>query len=226
MQIKIDLSMGIGQVPTFKEVMAELDDVPALLYECIEAGSLRGREVAREERFENDPLDPWLVATVLRGRVRRMLKKRGVDATVEGPLDISAQPLIGLLFHFKGYSFRILKAVDGKAPGYAQSIPRKNFYDQVPTKYRSPDGKLCISKLNLLVLYTEDESGASNLILACPSIGARFAHEVAYHWIERLPHPGESTAADVPLTPGPTAPDPLSEIVQPLSEPVRGKKKA
>jgi hypothetical protein len=224
MQNRLGLNLDFGKVPTFTEVLADLEDLPALLYECVEAGAIRGRTVALEERFGDDPLDPWLVSTVLRGRIRKMLKKRGVDSTSDGPFNLSSQPLIGLLFHFKGYSFRILKAVNGRAPGTGASRPRKKFYDQVPMKYRSKDGQILTSKLNLLVLYDEDKNGASKLILACPSIGAKFSYEVAYYWIETLPYPATETTSDVmPLT---SIDSDLSEIVQAISEPSRQKKKA
>lgn len=226
MQMLLELDNTIQPVPTFDEVISDLDDLPSLLHECIEAGTIRGQKVAGEERFGDDPLDPWLVATVLRGRVRRMLKKRGVHSTDDlSGLNISSQPLIGLLFHFKDYSFRILKAVDDKAPGCGQSRPRKRFYDQVPTKYRSNEGKAQISKLNLLVLYATDKEGTSKLFLACTSRGARFPHEVAYHWIESLVHPVDQPMVPPP-TSAPTTQDPLADIVQKKSAPNKDKKQA
>jgi hypothetical protein len=221
MQTKLDINLAVGKVPAFEEIVPDLEDLPAVLYECIEAGTIRGRAVADEERFGEDPLDPWLVSTVLRGRVRKMLKRRGVDSTIDGPFNLSSQPLVGLLFHFKMYSFRILKAVQGCAPGCGQSRPRHRFYDQVPTKYRSQDGKLCTSKLNLLLLYPPD--AAAHLILACPSMGARFAHEVDYHWIEKLPHPGEDIRG-TPPTPPPS--DSLADIVQRRQAPFKQNKKS
>jgi hypothetical protein len=228
MQNRLDLNLVFGPVPPFTQVLADMDDLSALLYECIEAGSARGLQVATEEQSDaNESLDPWLVAMVLRGRARKLLKKRGVESTEDGPLNMSSQPLIGLLFHYKGYSFRILKETDGGAPGCGSSGARRRFYDQSPTKYMMRSGKLAISKLNLLVLYSVDKDGVSRLRLACTSIGAKFAHEVAYHWNERLPYPGEATGVPTPpITPStPPDPDPLAGIVQ-LPDQLKAGRKA
>jgi hypothetical protein len=215
MQNRLILDLQIVPVPTFAQVLAEIDDLPALLYEAIEAGSARGIQVATDEKADAaDSPDPWLLAMVLRGRVRKILKKRGVDSTEEGPLNMSSQPLLGLLFHYKGYSFRILKEIDSGAPGCGTSSARKRFYNQTPVKYRTRTGTLQISKLNLLVLYSVTKEGISRLRLACTAIGARFAHEISYHWNELLPYPGEAAPGTPTIPPTPANDDPLGGIVQ------------
>lgn len=185
------ISVEPEPLPSFGDVMKEVESLLRLLYESLDAGATVCRKYY-EENCDGASPEAHLREMLVRDQAKRYLVKNGFQVvTIREPkLRLAAEPLISLLLHYKGFAFRVLKAKQGVPPGCGLSRRRKAFYSQVSVPYIGDDGKPAGSKTNLLVLWDFSPSfGIGRVWLACPEVaGARF-QDVVLAWQELIPSP-------------------------------------
>ena len=82
-------------------------------------------------------------------------------------------------------------------PGCGESLQRRQFYNQEPSKYiDSQSGLIRQTKLNLLGLWDFDSNfNLSQLWRCCPMRAGTRTAEVMTHWHEPVPHPATKMGA-------------------------------
>lgn len=185
------ISVEPEPLPSFGEVMKEVESLLRLLYESLDAGATVCRKYY-EENCDGASPEAHLREMLVRDQAKRYLVKNGFQVvTIREPkLRLAAEPLISLLLHYKGFAFRVLKAKQGVPPGCGLSKRRKAFYSQVSVPYIGDDGKPAGSKTNLLVLWDFSPSfGIGRVWLACPEVAGARSQDVVLAWQELIPSP-------------------------------------
>jgi hypothetical protein len=178
-------------LPSFGEVMKEVESLMRLLYESLDVGATVCRKYYDENCDGEDP-EAHLREMIVRDQAKRYLAKNGLRVTElkERRLRLATEPLISLLLHYKGFALRVLKAKRGIPPGCGLSRRRKEFYSQVSVRYLGDDGKPAGSKTNLLVLWDFAPSfGIGRVWLACPEVAGARSQDVVLAWQELIPSP-------------------------------------
>ena len=178
-------------LPSFSEVMKELETLMRLLYESLDAGTAVCRRYY-DEFCDGDIPEAHLREMIVRGQAKRYLAKNGLRVTEIKELSfrLAAEPLISLLIHYKGFALRVLKAKKGIPPGCGVSQRRRAFYNQVPVRYLGDDGKPAESRTNLVVLWDFNPAfGISSVWLACPEVAGARSQDVVLAWQEPIPNP-------------------------------------
>lgn len=191
------ISLEPDPLPSFAEVMREVESLIRLLYESLDAGASVCRKYY-EQNCDGESPEPHLREMIVRDQARRYLAKNGLRVTQlkERRFRLATEPLISLLVHYKGFAFRVLKAKKGIPPGCGTSTRRKEFYNQVSVRYLGDDNKPAGSKTNLLVLWDFSPSfGIANVWLACPQIAGARSQDVVLAWQESVPNPVLQQAA-------------------------------
>lgn len=185
------ISVEPEPLPSFAEVMQDLEPFVRLLYESLDAGAAVCR--GYYDKFcEGDIPEPYLREMMVRGQAKRYLTKNGlqVKKIKERGFSLVAEPLISLLIHYKGFALRVLKAKKGIPPGCGKSTRRKEFYNQVSVRYLGDDGKISGSKTNLLVFWDFSPGfGIANVWLACPEVAGARSQDVVLAWQEPIQNP-------------------------------------
>jgi hypothetical protein len=178
-------------LPSFDEVMKEVESLMRLLYESLDAGATVCRKYY-DENCDGESPEAHLREMIVRDQAKRYLAKSGLQVTElkERRLRLATEPLISLLLHYKGFALRVLKAKRGIVPGCGLSRRRKEFYSQVSVRYVGDDGKPAGSKTNLLVLWDFAPSfGIGRVWLACPEVAGARSQDVVLAWQELIPNP-------------------------------------
>lgn len=185
------ISVEPEPLPSFGDVMKEVESLLRLLYESLDAGATVCRKYY-EENCDGASPEAHLREMLVRDQAKRYLVKNGFQVvTIREPkLRLAAEPLISLLLHYKGFAFRVLKAKQGVAPGCGLSRRRKAFYSQVSVPFIGDDGKPSGSKTNLLLLWDFSPSfGIGRVWLACPEVAGARSQDVVLAWQELIPSP-------------------------------------
>jgi hypothetical protein len=185
------ISLESEPLPSFAEVIIEVDSLLRLIYESLDGGAAVCRSFY-EQHCDGETPEPHLREMIVRGQAKRYLAKNGLRVTrvKERGFRMTAEPLISLLIHYKGYAFRVLKAKKGVPPGCGTSIRRRAFYNQASVRYLAEDGKMAGSKTNLLLLWDFSPGfGIANVWLACPQIAGARSQDVVLAWQELIPNP-------------------------------------
>lgn len=185
------ISLEPEPLPSFLEVMKELESLMRLLYESLDAGTAVCRRFY-DEFCDGDIPEAHLREMIVRGQAKRYLAKNGLRITEVKELSfkLATEPLISLLIHYKGFALRVLKAKKGIPPGCGMSKRRRGFYNQVSVRYLNDDGKSGGSKTNLLVLWDFSPGfGIANVWLACPEVAGARSQDVVLAWQELIPNP-------------------------------------
>jgi hypothetical protein len=178
-------------LPSFGEVVKEVEALLRLLYESLDAGATVCRKYYDENCDGDDP-EAHLREMIVRDQAKRYLAKNGLRVTElkERRLRLATEPLISLLLHYKSFALRVLKAKKGIPPGCGLSKRRKEFYNQASVRYLGDDGKSAGSKTNLLVLWDFAPSfGIGRVWLACPEVAGARSQDVVLAWQELIPNP-------------------------------------
>ena len=199
------ISLEPDPLPSFAEVMVEVESLMRLLYESLDVGATVCRKYY-EQNCDGESPEPHLREMIVRDQAKRYLAKNGLRVTQlkERRFRLATEPLISLLVHYKGFAFRVLKAKKGVAPGCGTSTRRRQFYNQASVRYLGDDGKPAGSKTNLLVLWDFSPGfGIANVWLACPQIAGSRSQDVVLAWQEAVtnpilqPVPSQGTPASV-----------------------------
>jgi hypothetical protein len=185
------ISLQPDPLPSFVQVMTDVEPLLTLLYESLDAGATVCRKYY-EQNCDGDIPGPHLREMIVRDQARRYLAKNGLLVTEvrEKRFRLATEPLISLLVHYKSYAFRVLKAKKGIPPGCGTSTRRREFYNQASVRYLGDDGKPGGSKTNLLVLWDFSPSfGIASVWLACPQIAGARSQDVVLAWQEIVPNP-------------------------------------
>ena len=194
------ISLEPEPLPSFLEVMKELESLMRLLYESLDAGTAACRRFY-DEFCDGDIPEAHLREMIVRSQAKRYLTKSGFRVTEVKELSfrLAAEPLISLLIHYNGFALRVLKAKRGIPPGCGMSRRRREFYNQASVRYLNDDGKSGGSKTNLLVLWDFSPAfGIANVWLACPQIAGARSQDVVLAWQELIPNPVVHQANFVP----------------------------
>src|ERR1035438_7059226 len=178
-------------LPSFGEVMKEVESLMRLLYESLDVGATVCRKYY-DDNCDGESPEAHSREMSLRDQAKRYLVKNGLRVTElkERRLRLATEPLISLLLHYKGFALRVLKAKRGIPPGCGLSRRRKEFYSQVSVRYLGDDGKPAGSKTNLLVLWDFAPSfGIGRVWLACPEVAGARSQDVVLAWQELIPNP-------------------------------------
>jgi len=146
------------------EVLGHLDS----LLKRIEQGFAQAIPAAARFFVEDkEPIERSLFAGIVRWRLKRYLRQRGVDAEIEAILGYELDDVanIGLIINCDGFQIRILKARDSKVP-VSNSDLRKSFYQHNLSFEES--SLLPANILNLVVLWETDYVSNVALSVACP----------------------------------------------------------
>jgi hypothetical protein len=178
-------------LPSFGEVMKEVESLMRLLYESLDVGATVCRKYY-DENCDGENPEAHLREMIVRDQAKRYLAKNGLRVTElkERRLRLATEPLISLLLHYKGFALRVLKGKRGIPPGCGMSRRRKEFYSQVSVRYLGDDGKPAGSKTNLLVLWDfAPNFGIGRVWLACPEVAGARSQDVVLAWQELIPNP-------------------------------------
>jgi hypothetical protein len=184
------ISFDPDPLPSFEEVMAEVESLMRLIYESLDAGATVCRNYYQQYCDGESP-EPHLREMIVRDQARRYLAKNGlrVIRVKERGFQLATEPLISLLIHYNGFAFRVLKAKKGAVPGCGMSIRRK-FYNQASVRYLGDDRKLAESKTNLLILWDFNPwFGIASIWLACPQVAGARSQDVVLAWQEAIADP-------------------------------------
>ena len=185
------ISFDPDPLPSFEEVMAEVELLMRILYESLDAGATVCRNYYQQYCDGESP-EPHLREMIVRDQARRYLVKNGlrVIRVKERGFQLATEPLISLLIHYNGFAFRVLKAKKGTVPGCGMSIRRRKFYNQASVRYLGDDGKLAESKTNLLILWDFNPwFGIASIWLACPQVAGARSQDVILAWQEAIANP-------------------------------------
>ena len=185
------ISLEPDPLPSFAEVMAEVESLMRLLYESLDAGATVCRKYY-EQNCDGESPEPHLREMIVRDQAKRYLTKNGLRVTQlkERRFRLATEPLISLLVHYRGFAFRVLKAKRGIAPGCGTSTRRREFYNQASVRYLGDDGKPTGSQTNLLVLWDFSPGfGIASVWLACPQIAGARSQDVVLAWQEAITNP-------------------------------------
>src|ERR1022692_1089140 len=130
------ISFDPDPLPSFAEVMAEVESLMRLLYESLDAGATVCRNYYQQYCDGESP-EPHLREMIVRDQAKRYLAKNGLRVTQlkERRFRLATEPLISLLVHYNGCAFRVLKAKRGVVPGCGTSTLRREFYNQASVRY-------------------------------------------------------------------------------------------
>ncbi|WP_348266248.1 hypothetical protein [Edaphobacter sp. DSM 109919] len=185
------ISLEPDPLPSFSEVMGEVESLMRLLYESLDVGATVCRKYY-EQNCDGESPEPHLREMIVRDQAKRYLAKNGLRVTElkERRFRLAAEPLISLLVHYRGFAFRVLKGKKGVAPGCGTSTRRREFYNQASVRYLGDDGKPAGSKTNLLVLWDFSPGfGIANVWLACPQVAGARSQDVVLAWQEPVTNP-------------------------------------
>lgn len=191
------ISLEPDPLPSFMEVMGEVESLMRLLYESLDVGATVCRKYY-EQNCDGESPEPHLREMIVRDQAKRYLAKNGLRVTElkERRFRLAAEPLISLLVHYRGFAFRVLKGKKGVAPGCGTSTRRRAFYNQASVRYLGDDGKPAGSKTNLLVLWDFSPGfGIANVWLACPQVAGARSQDVVLAWQEAITNPILQTVA-------------------------------
>ena len=112
------ISVEPEPLPSFSDVMKDLQSFIRLLYESLDAGATICRRYY-DEFCEGDKPEAYLREMMVRGQSKRYLNKNGLQVKKirERGFSLASEPLISLLIHYKGFALRVLKAKQGIPPG-------------------------------------------------------------------------------------------------------------
>jgi len=185
------ISLEPDPLPSFPEVMRELEVLMRLLYESLDAGATVCRKFY-DDFCDGDAPGAHLREMIVRDQAKRYLAKNGLRVTElrELSFKLATEPLISLLVHYKGFALRVLKAKKGIVPGCGMSKRRRAFYNQASVRYLEDDGRPAGSQTNLLVLWDFSPSfGIASVWLACPEVAGARSQDVVLAWQEPIPNP-------------------------------------
>jgi hypothetical protein len=185
------ISLEPDPLPSFAEVMGEVESLMRLLYESLDVGATVCRKYY-EQNCDGESPEPHLREMIVRDQAKRYLAKNGLRVTElkERRFRLAAEPLISLLVHYKGFAFRVLKGKKGLAPGCGTSTRRREFYNQASVRFLGDDGKPAGSKTNFLVLWDFSPGfGIANVWLACPQVAGARSQDVVLAWQEAIMNP-------------------------------------
>jgi hypothetical protein len=185
------ISIEPEPLPSFSQVMKEIESLMRLLYESLDAGATVCRRYY-DEHCDGENPEAHLREMIVRDQAKRYLAKNGLRVTElkERRLRLATEPLISLLLHYRGFALRVLKAKKGTPPGCGMSKRRKKFYSQVSVRYLGDDGRSAGSKTNLLALWDFGPGfGIGNVWLACPEVAGARSQDVVLAWQELIPNP-------------------------------------
>jgi len=105
-------------LPSFGEVMKEVESLMRLLYESLDVGATVCRKYY-DDNCDGESPEAHLREMIVRDQAKRYLVKNGLRVTElkERRLRLATEPLISLLLHYKGFALRVLKAKKGIPPG-------------------------------------------------------------------------------------------------------------
>jgi hypothetical protein len=178
-------------LPSFGEVMKEVESLMRLLYESLDVGATVCRKYY-DDNCDGESPEAHLREMIVRDQAKRYLAKNGLRVTElrECRLRLATEPLISLLLHYKGFALRVLKAKKGVPPGCGLSKRRREFYSQASVRFLGDDGKPAGSNTNLLVLWDFAPSfGIGRVWLACPEVAGARSQDVVLAWQELIPNP-------------------------------------
>ena len=132
---------------------------------------------------------------IVRDQGKRFLERNEFQVEEES-VDVGNEPLAALVVRCGPAQLRVLKGPDGVVPGCGTSLRRRRFYNQVSDYYRTRDGKVCQTRLNLILLWEFDKAfNLGGVWLVCPMRAGETAAEVVTFWHQKLPHPATLTRA-------------------------------
>lgn len=216
MQSTLLLPLAAG-LPTFKEALDSLDDVPNILWRALEHAASKTC-AWRDQNCPKKQIDVGLSATMFRFHAIDYLRKQGLDAHEDGcHWTFNSIPFLGISFYYKQKHIRILKGAGGCLPGCGKSRVKKKFFNQVPKPYLVGNVPTWPTA-NLVVLWDFDyEYALKQLWLTLPATGADRQQDVRAFWCEAIPHPAES-AGSVPVAiataPTSSSDDGLEALIQ------------
>ena len=186
--------------PSADEILAEIPDLPPLLWDGLEAGTA---EAAKFFRAKDRPFDSVLYPVLVRYRVKTYLRALGIagfdvwdddddddDDAEQGGLALRTLPNLGLQLTYRGYELRMRKS-EGEVPVAGRSPKTQAYYRQervfLPFDPREVERLEC---RNLLVLWIPDaEHRLHDIRLVLPRDGSTTRSSTQVHWDIPLPRP-------------------------------------
>jgi hypothetical protein len=201
------------ELPTFEQALADLGQVPSILYRGLEHAAFKTASF-RDEECPDEPLDCGLSATLVRFHSTRFLRREGIDAQQdEFKWTFDRLPFLGISFYFDRVHVRILKGRGGCPPGCGGSRKKARFFNQVQSMYLVK-AKPLRTRYNLIVLWDFDVAyGLAKLWLALPARSGRRSQDVCMFWCEPIPNPADAFGGASVPPPLPPADD-LGGLIQ------------
>jgi hypothetical protein len=186
---------NILRPPSPDEILADISDLPPLLWDGLEAGTAEAVQLFKRK---DHPFDSVVYPVYVRYRVKTYLKALGIsdfdvrdeddEDGMQGALALRTLPNLGLQLTYRGYELRMRKS-EGEVPVAGRSPKTQAYYRQEPVFL--PFDARDVERLecrNLLVLWIPDaEHRLHDIRLVLPRAGDTTRSSTQVYWAVSLP---------------------------------------
>lgn len=179
--------MKTTNLPSFREVQREIDQLLKLIVDSLKDGTRHAREYAD---WQDESIDRNLAPCLVRHRAKKYLAARQQEVKEEEEdvdFERESVPNNGLCLTTDGYQIRILKSDDGSLPPPGPSRVRQEFYGQAWLFDSGIFDHEEEPRVGLVVHWTVDaDFELEKVFVALPIAGEISRDSVRSHWDERI----------------------------------------
>ncbi len=201
------MTMILTSTPDPEQVLADLQDVTAAIWDALEAGVQHAREYFDSRGLD---VDPFVAADLTRFEAKRLLEQQQHEAEFERR-ELSNNGLRVLATrNGRLYDLRIRRADGGLLPTVQSDAMAAFYYQPVLEGIELAHAE----SINLVILW-ETPSNYSQITamnMACPRAGGEYREDVHAHWYTPIPHPVTTTSLPIEVEQAMADEQPIVEL--------------